>query len=184
MTDWREAFPDDSRVAWERRVATEAGADAWTLARPFVEAWRRDNTTELARRLETHVAAARRISLASGLVAAEALDEFDALGVDQVMVAVRSLLQRAGVDRLVLFRGQAAHAGALAGEEVETVGRGLTAWTPDRPIAIGHAGRRRPAVVLRSEVGVDQVALAYDPSSDGEIVLLGPVAATVDTLVP
>jgi hypothetical protein len=183
MTDWRDAFPDDSRVTWERRVAAASGADMWSLARPFIEAWRRDNAVELARQLEMHVATGLSIRLSRGLAVSATLDEFDALGIDHVMAAVRSVLRGAEVDRLMLFRGQAAHAGAYVGEEVETVGRGLTAWTPDRAIATGHAGRRRPAVVLRCDADVSQVALAFDPSSDGEIVLLGTVEATVDTLV-
>ena len=149
MTDWREAFPDDSRVTWERRLAAAAGAGTWALALPFVEAWRRDNSTELARSLEAYVASVDQIPLSPGLAPSGSLDEYDGLAIGGVIDAVRSVLRNAGVDHLILFRGQVAHPGAHAGEEVETVRRGLTAWTPERAIAIGHgepppAGCRAP----------------------------------------
>ncbi|MEO7427874.1 MAG: hypothetical protein ABIY48_00690 [Acidimicrobiales bacterium] len=172
MTDWRAHFPDDSRVFWDRRVADATGP-LWPLARRYIEAWRYDSQSPRAQMLEDYIL---------GLPAA--VPPHHAEAIDAAAEAVRSLLRGAGLIRLRLYRGQPAGEDWERGEEVDLVGRGLTAWSPLREVAIGHAARRRPGAVLVTTVSVDQVALAFDPTSDAEIVLLGVVTATVDTLVP
>lgn len=172
MTDWRAHFPDDSRVSWDRRVA-EATGPLWPLARPFVEAWRLDSTLPLARSMEGHFRGS-----------AHAVPADDAEALEAATAAVRELFRQAGLARLRLYRGQPAGVDWKWGEEIDLVGRGLTAWSPLREVAIGHAARRRPGAVLVTDASVDQVALAFDPSSDAEIVLLGVVTATIDTLIP
>ena len=104
--------------------------------------------------------------------------------IDGAAEAVRSLLRVAGSIRLHLFRGQPAQPHWRQDDEIELEGRGLTAWSPLREVAVGHAARQRPGVVLVANVAVRQVALAFDPSSDAEVVLHGTVVATVDTLIP
>ena len=183
MTDWREAFPDDSRVSWERRLAAEAGADMWAIARPFAEAWRRDSTSELARRLENHVAVTAGIALEHGFPDVAPLDDIEQSAVLAAMSATRRALLAGGVDEVQLYRGQASEPAWARGHRVRLDRRALTAWTPERAIAVGHAGRNRPAAVLSVATSVDRIGLAFDPSSDGEIVLVGPVTAIVDTLV-
>ena len=171
MSDWREPFADESRVSWERKVAETAGP-LWPLARPYVDAWRYDSRLPEARQLEDHF---------RGL---EAVPSLHADAIDGVAEAVRSLLRGAALVRLDLFRGQPAGPHWGKGDEIELDGRGLTAWSPLREVAVGHAARRRPGAVLAANVPVRQVALAFDPSSDAEVVLHGTVLATVDTLIP
>ncbi len=171
VTDWRDRFVDESRVTWDRKVATAAGP-LWPLARPYLDAWRYDSRSPEAQLLENHF---------RGLAAVPARH---ADAIDGVAEAVRTLFRGAGLIRLGLYRGQPLEPLWAEGDEVELDGRGLTAWTPLREVAVSHAARRRPGAVLATNVSVRQVALAFDPSSDAEVVLHGTVIATVDTLIP
>ena len=171
MTDWRAHFPDDSRVSWDRRVADATGP-LWPLARRYVDAWRYDSQSQEAQQLEDYF---------RGLAV---VPSHHADAIDGVAEGVRSLLRAAGLIRLHLFRGQPAQPHWRQDNEIELEGRGLTAWSPLREVAVGHAARQRPGAVLAANVTVRQVALAFDPSSDAEVVLHGTVLATVDTLIP
>jgi hypothetical protein len=184
--DWRQAFPDDSAGSWERRLREALGeraADVW----PFRTAWRSDSRLPLARDLEYHLAEMHGVDVVDvrGLDAwspPKHLRLSEIAAVAEMVVVTQRLLVGAGINELTLFRGVQA-AEWEADEAVQLVGRGLSSWTPDRAVAVGYAAKVRRGTVFRTVVAPRRVAMLFDPSSDGEAVVIGDVEAVVTDII-
>jgi hypothetical protein len=180
--DWRQAFPDDSAASWEQHTLRSLGRDA-EYAWPFRTAWRYDSTLPLARDLEYHIAERYGIEV----VDVRGIDESDppgplsgreATAIATMVAQTQTKLHDAGIEALTLYRG-VGQAGWNHRTMVALVGRGLSAWTPDRAVAIGHAAKGGHGAVFSTSVDPTAVAMLFDPSSDGEVVVIGDVAARV-----
>jgi len=182
IQDWRTQFSDDSRISFDALIERDVGPEAWTAASVFREVWRYDSRAGEARQVEAYFARSRRYLEfdASGIAG---LSEKQQRAIDRMVSGTQAVLRSRAIVRLQLYRGQPQTEAAHLGEMVTVTGRALTSWSPDPAIAYSYAARSRPGLVLGTEADVTAVALAYDPTSDGEIVLLGDVAATISKLV-
>jgi hypothetical protein len=139
----------------------------------------------LARDLEYHFAALYDVEV----VDVRGLDEANppkrlsggevAAVMEMVLLTQRQLA--AGV-QLTLFRGLQATLWEN-GDAIRLVGRGMSSWTPDRAVAVAHAAKAGRGTVFRTDVHRDRVAMLFDPSSDGEAVLIGDVQAVVTDIL-
>jgi hypothetical protein len=183
--DWRDPFASESRSSFDAAIAVLMEPDAYSLANRYRMAWRYDSTIPDARRLERHFAETHSVQrVAPSRVGPDdrELSQEERAAIGDLVVATRAVLAKARIAVLTLYRGQPVGQAWALGDSVSLTNRGLTAWTPDAAIAYAHAARRTPGAVLETEAPIGAVAMAFDPASDGEIVLAGDVEARVSRL--
>ena len=190
--DWRSRFANFSANGWEsefaRLLSAELADDALAVAQALRFAWRADCSSLAAQRLEAAAAA-----VSPGLFTPDPTKApADPVSVVEIaafraMIAVaQRQLSGAGLDQVRVFRGLRMTVKYHEGDVIESIGRALSSWTANPAVAGAYAGRVPSdfGYVLRADVAVDRVALLFDPSSDGEVVVIGDTLCTVVKVIP